>query len=99
MSKASHVGIETRHRKGCRSLARGGCNCKPSYRAQVHDPVLGMPLKSARFKTLADARAWRTAQLAAPRSGGGLHREGARSLREVSDRWLGMLGTRFRPDT
>ncbi len=88
MSKASHAGIETRHRKGCRSLARG-CNCKPSYRAQVHDPVLGKPLKSPRFTTLADARAWRVAQLGAPRSGG-LHREGARSLREVSDRWLGM---------
>jgi integrase len=33
--------IETRHRDHCRSHGGGRCNCRPSYRARVVDPVSG----------------------------------------------------------
>ena len=50
-------GIETRHRKDCRTRAGGGCNCQPSYRARFSGP--SGRIVSPWFPTLAAAKNWR----------------------------------------
>ena len=63
------TGITVRHQKHCRSIATGlKCNCEPSYRAEVHNPATGRPLKSPTFKAVADARSWRSSMLLSVRN-------------------------------
>lgn len=65
-------GIETRHRRDCRSRAGGRCNCTPSYRAWVHDHRMneGRGGKQRRtFPTRAAAKTWRQDMLVAVRRG------------------------------
>jgi integrase len=57
-------GVETHHRKSCRSRAGGRCNCEPSYRAKITLPD-GRPFRSKRLTTEAAAVNWRIDQLAA----------------------------------
>src|SRR5215210_5321568 len=58
--KSPFEGIEVYHQQRCRQRQGGRCNCTPSYRAQVYDALSGRLIKSRRFKSLANARAWRT---------------------------------------
>ncbi len=76
------VGIETRHKQACASRSGAECNCRPSYRAEVHDPITGRPWKSPSYRNFADARAWRIAQLAAPPGSTAL------TIREAAKNWL-----------
>jgi integrase len=96
----AHVGIEVRHKKACATRSGGNCNCRPSYRAEVHDTATGRPMKSPTFKALADARAWRNAHLAGPRASTTM------TVREAALDWLDRAkqgravnrsGDRFKP--
>lgn len=51
-------GIQVRHTRACRSREGGGCNCEPSYQAEVYDPGAGKKRRRT-FPTEAAARAWR----------------------------------------
>lgn len=83
----AHVGIETRHKKACGSHAGGKCDCKPSYRAEVHDPTTHRPAKSPWFHELADARAWRIRAQAAVHDGS-FHAGTHITVQEACESWL-----------
>jgi integrase len=81
------TGIETRHRQGCRSRSGAACNCRPTYRAEVHDPQTGRPRKSPTFKTVAGARGWRASAQVALQAG--TFSSGPQlTLRDVALDWL-----------
>jgi len=52
-------GITTRHRKSCKSVGGGRCNCSPAYRAEAYDKRTGKRVYQT-FPTLAAARNWRS---------------------------------------
>ena len=52
-------GIETRHRKACRSRHGGRCNCTPSHRGKVVVPGTGERLRSKWTSDRAVAARWR----------------------------------------
>ncbi len=80
-------GIETRHRKRCRSRSGGGCDCKPSYRAEVHDPITGRPKKSPTFRSISEAKGWKASAEVAKRSG--TFSSGTSiTVREAASDWL-----------
>jgi integrase len=80
-------GIETRHQTKCRSRLGQTCNCRPSYRAEVHNPQTGRPKKSPSFKSVADARGWKASAEVALRNGT-LSSGTSLTLREAAMDWL-----------
>src|SRR5438445_8175956 len=58
-----------RHRQRCRSRSGGDCDCKPSYRAEVHDPITGRPRKSPTFRSISEAKGGKASAEVAKRSG------------------------------
>jgi hypothetical protein len=81
-----HGGIAVRHESVCRSRNGGRCSCSPSYRAKVHD------LRSERyirrtFRSLAEAKSWRTDALAAVRAGT-LSGAPVPTLAEAAEAWV-----------
>jgi integrase len=54
----SVTGIEVRHSRDCRTQSGGGCNCKPTYRAEVWSKRDRRKIRKS-FPTLAAAKGWR----------------------------------------
>ena len=55
---ADRTGIRVRHQRSCASRTGAGCNCRPSYQAQVFDVVAGRQIwRTAR--TVTEAKLWR----------------------------------------
>jgi integrase len=65
---ADRTGIRVRHQRSCASRAGAGCNCRPSYQAQVFDAVSGRQIwRTAR--TITEAKLWRADTQAQARRG------------------------------
>lgn len=79
-------GIEVRHRKGCRSLSGGRCGCDPSYRVHVWSNRERARIRKT-FRTLAEAKAWRSDALVAERVGS-LRAPDPQTVREATTAWL-----------
>jgi integrase len=79
-------GIVVRHSRRCATRAGKPCDCRPGYQAQVFSPQDRKTIRKT-FRTLGDARAWRSeAQYALRR---GTLRAPARTiLREAAAAWL-----------
>ena len=100
MSK--HKGIKLRHKKGCE---RQPCTCKPSYRPTVYDRHAGRRIEGPTFRTLAEAKQWRTLKAADVERGKTIM-VGSRMLRSVAEdfidgiergRILNRSGVAFKP--
>lgn len=85
--RSKHTGIEVRHSDRC-ATSHGGekCTCSPKYRAEVFDPREKRKLRET-FKTLAEAKAWRSDALWAMRRGT-LSAALAPTLAEASETWV-----------
>ena len=79
-------GIETRHSRACTSREHGGCNCKPSYQAQVWSRRDKKVIKRT-FPSLAAAKGWRFDASKDLRDGK-LRAPTPETLREAGDAWL-----------
>src|SRR5262245_39407011 len=79
-------GIETRHKRDCRSKDGGRCNCTPSFRASVWVQAEGRKVKKT-FPTKAAAKAWRHDAMVS-RERGELATPAKRTLSEAADAWL-----------
>lgn len=55
MATRKHEGVETRHKRSCRSHEGGRCNCSPSYRVVVWDNDSGRKVTRT-FANLAEAK-------------------------------------------
>lgn len=83
------TGIEARHRRSCRSRKQnggGGCNCAPTYQANVWDAKSGKRLRKT-FSTRSAAKQWRQDAIAALRRGE-LSADRGPLLRVAVDQWL-----------
>jgi integrase len=83
------TGIEKRHQQSCRWWSKEDCNCRPHYRAAVHDPTTGNARKSPTFKSLAEAKAWKANADLAIRNGT-FGKRTALTVKEAAERWLEM---------
>lgn len=79
-----HRGIKLRHKKAC---ARTPCTCQPSYRPTVYDRYAGRKIEGPTFRTLAEAKRWRTLR-AADVERGRVIVASTRTLREVAEEFL-----------
>lgn len=57
-SKRNPEGIRVRHRKSCRTLSGGDCNCRPAYEASVFSKRDGKKIRRT-FANLSEAKLWR----------------------------------------
>jgi hypothetical protein len=80
---ADRTGIRVRHQRSCASRTGAGCNCRPSYQAQVFDVVSGRQIwRTAR--TITEAKLWRAdTQVQARR--GTLQRPVRTTVREAAE--------------
>jgi integrase len=79
-------GIIARHQRHCTSPKGGSCNCRPSYQAQAYSPAERKTLRKT-FRSLADARAWRT-ETKAPLRAGTLRAPLRTTVGEAAEAWL-----------
>jgi integrase len=79
-------GIETRHSRACSSREHGGCNCKPSYQAQVWSKRDKKVIKRT-FPSLAAAKGWRSDATSALKKGT-LRAPSPLTIREAWDSWF-----------
>jgi integrase len=88
-------GIRTRHGRGCRSRAGGGCNCEPTHEAWVWSKSDARKIYRS-FPTLAAAKGWRADASSAVRKGV-LQAPTRVTLREAADALIdGMSAGRIR---
>jgi integrase len=100
-------GITVRHATACAARdGRSSCTCKPGFQAQVYSPRDRKTIRKT-FRTLAEARAWRSHAHEAIRRGA-LRAPSRETVAEASKRWLaaartGVVRTRsgetFKPGT
>jgi integrase len=83
---ATHLGIEVRHLKACPTRSGGRCRCSPGYQAHVWSARDGKRIRKT-FKTLREARIWRTATQAALERGT-TRAPSQRVLRDAAEAWL-----------
>ena len=79
-------GVTLRHASGCRSRAEESCDCRPTYQAQVYSPRDRRTIRKT-FRSLADARAWRSATQTALNCGT-LRAPSRTTLAEAAEEWL-----------
>src|SRR5829696_2823504 len=100
------AGIRTRHGRSCRSRDGGRCNCTPSYEAWVYSKRDDKKIRKT-FKTLAEAKAWRTDAGSAVRQRV-LRAPSKVTLAEAASEWLeraqagrirSRSGARYKPGT
>ena len=85
--RASRIaGVAVRHQRHCPSRTGGGCQCTPSYQAQVWSARDNKPIRRT-FRTLAEARAWRQESQVALRQGQ-LRAPSKTSLDVAASEWL-----------
>ena len=80
------TGIETRHKRTCRSRDDGRCNCNPSYRASAWSAREGKLVRRT-FSTKAASQTWRHDAMVA-RDRGELALPAKQTLREAAEAWL-----------
>ena len=80
------TGIETRHKRTCRSRDDGRCNCNPSYRASAWSAREGKLVRRT-FSTKAASQTWRHDAMVA-RNRGELALPAKQTLREAAEAWL-----------
>lgn len=79
-------GIVIRHARSCVSWAGERCDCRPGYQAQVFSPTDGKTIRKT-FRTLTDARAWRSEAQSALRRGT-MRAPTRTTLNEAAAEWL-----------
>jgi integrase len=84
--RSSPEGIVLRHRHRCTSRQGAACNCRPAYQAQVWSPRDQKTIRKT-FRTLAEARAWRSEAKSALRLGT-MRAPTRTSLSEAAEDWL-----------
>jgi len=84
--KRTYEGIEIRHERSCPSRRGARCGCSPSYRAYVYSPRDERRLRRS-FRSLAEARAWRSEALVALRKGT-MTAMPSTTLAEAAEAWV-----------
>ena len=85
-SRRRPEGIAVRHAGRCQSRHKEACDCRPTYQAQVYSARDRKTIRKT-FRSLADARAWRSeAQAALHR--GTLRAPARTTLEQAADQWL-----------
>ena len=85
-SRRRPEGIAVRHAGRCQSRHKETCDCRPTYQAQVYSARDRKTIRKT-FRSLADARAWRSeAQTALHR--GTLRAPARTTLEQAADQWL-----------
>ena len=79
-------GITIRHARHCSADEARRCTCQPAYQAQVFSPRDRRTIRKS-FRTLADARAWRSDTKAALRQGT-MRAPTRTTLADAADDWL-----------
>jgi integrase len=82
--------VVVRHSRRCASRAGGGCDCRPSYQAQVFSPRDQRTIRKT-FPTLGDARGWR-AQAKTALDRGTLRAPTRTTLADAAQEWLAAAG-------
>lgn len=75
-----------RHARRCVSRTGGGCDCQPGYQAQVFSQTDGRTIRKT-FRTISDARAWRSETHSALRRGT-IKAPTRTTVAEAADDWL-----------
>ena len=79
-------GITIRHARGCGAQDAGSCRCAPAFQAQVFSPRDRRTIRKS-FRSLADARAWRSDTKAALQKGT-IRAPTRTTLAEAAEDWL-----------
>ena len=85
-TKRRPEGVTVRHGRGCAARQGGRCRCRPAYQAQVFSPRDRRTIRKS-FKSLAEARAWRSDTKAALAKGT-MRAPTKTTLSEAADDWL-----------
>jgi integrase len=86
MGKRRTEGITVRHGRGCAASDGRHCRCQPAYQAQVFSPRDRRTIRKS-FRSLSEARAWRTDTQTALRKGT-MRAPTRTTLEEAADDWL-----------
>ena len=79
-------GITVRHGRHCAAKSGGRCDCKPTYQAQVFSPRDRRTIRKS-FRTISEARAWRSDTQTALRSGT-MRAPTRTTLADAAEEWL-----------
>ena len=79
-------GVVVRHSRRCASRSASGCDCRPSYQAQVFSALDQRTIRKT-FRSLAEARSWRSETQSALRRGT-LRAPTRTTLEEAAEAWI-----------
>ena len=79
-------GVTVRHTQDCRAPDPGPCRCQPAYQAQVFSPRDRRTIRKS-FRSLSEARAWRTDTQTALRKGT-MRAPTRTTLEEAAEEWI-----------